>query len=78
MNGLGWLFLIAGGVLIAATKAGWYDEGRIMRRLDLFNAYGFLARIGGGVRRLNYGIGLMLIVMGLVAGLAPLLRKLMG
>ena len=59
--------LVLGGVFgIAATRRGWYDDGGVMRT----NGWGDMSAllnhrwIGGGVRRANYLIsGLLLLLV---------------
>jgi hypothetical protein len=77
MTILPWALLIAGLFGIVATRLGWYDQGGLMRRFDWFNLYSLLEKswLGGGVRRANYTICALLILLGLIALLGPTLTR---
>jgi hypothetical protein len=77
MRLLPWLLIVVGVSGAVTTRLGWYDEGGPIRRLDWFGLYGFLQRswVGGGVRRANYAISAMLIVLGAIALLGPVLVR---
>lgn len=65
---LGWIFLVGGIFALVATRIGWYDEDGLMRRMDWFDIYGTMERswIGGGVRRANYTVFGVLLVIGML------------
>jgi len=68
MGIFGWVFLLGGLFGLIATRLGWYDAGSVMHRMDWFGLYDAVERraIGGGVRRANYVIFSVLVLVGVV------------
>ncbi len=68
VNLIGWLLLIGGVFGLAATRAGGFDQGGFMRRMDWLDFYGLLEHsiVGGGVRRAMYSISVCFLVAGAV------------